>query len=146
MLAAVAASRGSGPASAPSTVAASLTVRQRMPARSRVSEAGTQPARLRRVCVATIPIRLLLAAGLRAEGPVSPPSAHITRFAATAAPEPPLDRPALRLVSYGLQVVPPNVLRSPEAYSPMFALARMIAPACRSRATTSASRGGRSLA
>ena len=43
-------------------------------------------------------------------------------------------------------VVPPKVERSPEAYSPMFDLARMIAPAWRSRATTSASRGGRSLA
>src|SRR5690242_16691616 len=146
MLAAVAASRASYPASAPSTVAASFTVRQRMPGRSRVSEAGTRPARLIRLWVATIPTRLLLAAGLRADGPVSSPSAHITRFAATAAPEPPLERPALRLVSYGLQVVPPYVLRSPEAYSPMFALARMMAPAWRRRATTWASCGGRSLA
>ena len=43
-------------------------------------------------------------------------------------------------------MVPPNVLRSPEAYSPMLALARMIAPALRRRATISASAGGRSLA
>src|SRR6267142_5024907 len=128
MLAAVAASRGSYPASALSTVAESLTVRQRMPARSRVSEAGTRPARLTRLCVATIPTRLLLAAGLRADGPVSSPMPHITRLAATAAPGPPLERPALLLVSYGLQVVPPEVLRSPEAYSPTLPLARMIAP------------------
>src|SRR5947209_17468276 len=100
-------------------VAASFTERQSTPGRSRVSEAGTKPARLTRLCVATIPTRLPLAAGLRAEGPVSSPSAHITRLAATAAPEPPLERPALRLVSYGLQVVPPKVERSPEAYSPM---------------------------
>jgi hypothetical protein len=46
-----------------------------------------------------MPTRLLLAAGLRAEGPVSSPIAHITRFAPTAAPEPPLERPALRVVS-----------------------------------------------
>src|SRR6266849_944196 len=93
-----------------------------------------------------IPTSPPLAAGLRADGPVSSPIAQVTRLAATAAPEPPLERPALRLVSYGLHVVPPNVLRSPEAYSPMLALARMIAPALRRRATISASAGGRSLA
>jgi hypothetical protein len=40
-----------------------------------------------------------LAAGLRADGPVSSPLAQVTRFATTAAPDPPLDRPALRVVS-----------------------------------------------
>src|SRR5579875_4194734 len=146
MLAAVAGSFGSKPASTPNTIAASRTVRHRMPGRSRVAEAGIRPARLIKLWVATIPTRLLFAAGLRAEGPVSSARAHITRFAATAAPEPPLERPALRVVSYGLQVTPPYVLRSPAAYSPMFALARMIAPAARRRATTSASWGGRSFA
>jgi hypothetical protein len=47
-------------------------------------------------------------------------------------------------------MVPPNVLRTPvmppAAYSPMFALARMIAPASRSRFTKTASSGGRSSA
>src|SRR5262245_31705170 len=104
------------------------------------------PARLTRLLVATMPTRLPFEAGLRADGPVSSPSAHITRFAATAAPDPPLERPALRLVSYGLHVVPPYVLRSPDAYSPRLDLARMMAPAARRRATTVASRGGRSFA
>src|SRR5579864_3000523 len=117
-----------------------------MPGRSRVSEAGMMPARLTRLWVATMPTRLPFEAGLRADGPVSSPTAQVTRLAATAAPEPPLERPALREVSYGLHVVPPNVLRSPEAYSPMLALARMMAPAARSRATTPASCGGRSFA
>src|SRR5437764_14260115 len=99
MLAAVAASRASYPTSVVRTVAASFTVRQRMPARSRVSDAGIRPARLTRLCVATMPTKLLLAAGLRDDGPVSSPIAQVTRLAATAAPEPPLDRPALRLVS-----------------------------------------------
>src|SRR5204863_6861565 len=98
-LTAVAASRGWYPASAVSTVAASLTLRQSTPARSRVRDVGTKPARLTRLWVATIPTRLLLDAGLRAEGPVSSPMPHITRLAATAAPGPPLERPALRVVS-----------------------------------------------
>src|SRR5262249_61221738 len=92
--------------------------------------------------VATMARGLLLAAGLRADGPVSSPMPHIVRLAATAAPTPPLERPALRLVSYGLHVVPPKVLRSPDAYSPMFPLPRMIAPALRSRAPTSPSARG----
>src|SRR5258706_13779050 len=113
MLSAVAASFGSYPASALSTVAASLTLRHSTPARSRVRDAGISPARLTRLCVATIPTRLLFAAGLRAEGPVSSPMPHITRFAATAAPGPPLDRPALRLVSEGLHGGPPQGLGAP---------------------------------
>ncbi len=58
-----------------------------------------RPPRLTRLWVATMPTRLPLAAGLRADGPVSSPIAQVTRFAATAAPEPPLERPALRVVS-----------------------------------------------
>ena len=80
-------------------MAASLTVRQRTPGPVAGERGRHQPARLTRLWVATMPTRLLLAAGLRADGPVSSPSAHITRLAATAAPEPPLERPALRLVS-----------------------------------------------
>src|SRR3569623_3827673 len=127
-------------------MAASAVLRHSRPGRSRVSDAGISPARLIRLWVATMPTRLLCAAGLRADGAVSSPIAHITRLALTAAPEPPLERPALRVVSYGLQVVPPALLRSPDAYSPMLALARMMAPARRRRATPSASCGGRSSA
>jgi len=36
---------------------------------------------------------------------------HVTRLAPTDAPEPPLDVPGLRCVSYGLQKGPPNELR-----------------------------------
>ena len=89
-------------------------------------------------------------AGSRTDVPVSSPIAHVTKFAATAMPEPPLDEPGSRSVSYGLHIVPPNELRwpvtPPAAYSPMLALARMIAPAARRRATNVASSGGRSFA
>src|SRR5262249_22032451 len=81
------------------------------------------------------------------EPPVSSPIEHVTRFAATDDPEPPLDVPGLRSVSYGLQKAPPKELREVGVpISPRFALARMIAPASRSRFTKVASRGGRSFA
>jgi hypothetical protein len=90
---------------------------------------------------------LLTAAGQRTDTTVSSPIAQVTRFAATAVPDPALDMPGSRSVSYGLQKVPPNELRAPStAYSARFALARMIAPASRSRATNVASSGGRSFA
>src|SRR5207245_10442185 len=127
-------------------VAASCTVRRRMPGRWGVREAGMIPARLTRLCVATMPTMLLLAAGLRAEGAVSSPMAQVTRLAATAAPEPPLERPALRLVSYGLKVAPPWVLGSPEAYWPRSALPGLMARAFRRRAPFAAWAGGRWLA
>src|SRR5262249_38421130 len=81
------------------------------------------------------------------EPPVSSAIEHVTMFVATDTAEPPLEPPGSRSVSYGLQPVPPHELRaSPPAYSSMLALARMIAPAARRRATTVASSGGRSLA
>src|SRR5580765_3915248 len=70
--------------------------------------------------------------------------AHITRFAATDEPDPLLDVPAERSVSYGLQLTPPNGLR--EMPDPTLAFAMMIAPASRIRLIKVASRGGRSLA
>src|SRR5215468_4936824 len=79
--------------------------------------------------------------------PVSSPIEHVTRLAATDDPEPPLEVPGLRCVSYGLQKGPPKELREfGVPISPRFALARMIAPASRSRLTKVASRGGRSFA
>src|SRR5690242_16095966 len=104
------------------------------------------PARLTSSCVGARPTMLLFFDGLRTEGPDSSPTEHITRLAATDAPEPPLERPGLRSVSYGLQNVPPNELRSPPAYSPRFALPIMIAPASRKRFTNVESNGGRSFA
>src|SRR5207253_5734049 len=81
------------------------------------------------------------------EPPVSSPIAHVTRLAETDAPEPPLEVPGLRSVSYGLQNGPPKELREfGVPISPRFALARMIAPASLRRLTKLASRGGRSFA
>ena len=101
------------------------------------------PSRLTSSCVGEIPTALAARAGLRIDAPVSSAIAQVTRLAATAEPDPELEPSGLRSVSYGLQNVPPNELRGmPEAYSPRFALARMIAPAARRRATNVASSGG----
>ena len=97
--------------------------------------------------VGASPTRLFTAEGQRTETTVSSPIAHVTRFAATDDPDPELDMPGSRSVSYGLQNVPPNELRAPStAYSARFAFARMIAPACLNRFTNVASSGGRSFA
>ena len=75
---------------------------------------------------------------------VSSPSASIERFAASAAPDPPDEPPAVRVGSYGLRVEPnidPYV--SPAANSLSVVFPRMIAPALRSLSTTNASYGGR---
>src|SRR5262249_37461821 len=72
---------------------------------------------------------------------------HDPRSDATEDPEPPLEVPGVRVVSYGLQNGPPKELREfGVPNSPMFALARMIAPASRKRLTKVASLGGRSFA
>src|ERR1700704_5739389 len=90
------------------------------------------------------PTELLFLAGSRTDVPDSSPIAHVTKFAGTALPEPPLDAPGLRSVSYALHIVPPQELRvpviPPAAYSPMFALAIRIAPASRSLLMKVASR------
>ena len=128
-----------------STRAASSTVRQIGPTRV-LMPAWIMPSRLTSSCVGEMPTALAARAGLRIDAPVSSAIAHVTRFAATAEPEPELEPSGLRSVSYGLQNVPPNELRGiPEAYSPRFAFARMIAPAARSRATNVASSGARSF-
>src|SRR5499427_444095 len=93
------------------------------------------------------PTMLLTADGQRTDTTVSSPIAHVTRFAATDDPEPALDMPGSRSVSYGLQNVPPTELRAPSpAYSARFALARRMAPASRNFAANVASSGGRSFA
>src|SRR6185503_18359933 len=129
--------------------ATSLTVRQIGPTRV-VKPRWIIPSALTSSRVGARPTELAFLAGSRTDVPVSSPIAHVTRFAPTELPDPPLDAPGSRSVSYALQLVPPNELRvpgiPPAAYSPMFALARIIAPAARSRFTNSASRGGRSLA
>src|SRR5262245_36326155 len=112
-----------------STRAASFTVRHNGPTRV-FNAAPIIPSRLTSSCVGASPTRLLFLAGWCMDPPVSSPMEHVTRFAATEAPEPPLDVPGLRIVSYGLQKGPPKELREfGVPISPIFALARMIAPA-----------------
>src|SRR5688572_22102744 len=100
------------------------------------SPAPIIPSRLTSSCVGAIPTRLLTAAGHRIDTTVSSPIEHVTRLAATELPDPALDIPGARSVSYGLQKVPPKALRAPSvAYSARLAFARMIAPASRRRFT-----------
>src|SRR5688572_14951857 len=105
------------------------------------------PSRLTSSWVGAMPTALFARAGPRIDEPVSSAIAHVTRFAATDEPDPALELLGLRSVSYGLQNVPPNELREPPfAYSARFALAKIIAPAARRRATKVASSGARSSA
>src|SRR5258705_12693286 len=101
------------------------------------------PSRLTSSCVGARPTASAFLVGCRIEPPVSSAIAHVTRFAATDEPDPLLDVPADRSVSYGLQLTPPNGLR--EMPEPTFALPMTIAPASRIRLTNVASRGGRAF-
>src|SRR5689334_5571757 len=126
--------------------AVSATVRHIGPTRM-LRPAPIMPSVLTSSLVGASPTRLLTAEGQRTDTTVSSPIAQVTRLAATELPEPALDMPGSRSVSYGLQKVPPNELRAPStAYSARFALAMMMAPALRNFATNVASSGGRSLA
>src|SRR5206468_11152808 len=128
------------------TRAVSFTVRHNGPTRV-FSAAPIIPSRLTSSWVGARPTMLLFFAGWCMDPPVSSPVEHVTRFAATDDPEPPLEVPGVRVVSYGLQNGPPKELREfGVPISPMFALARMIAPASRKRLTKVASLGGRSFA
>src|SRR5688572_24841477 len=105
------------------------------------------PSRLTSSSVGAIPTVLAALAGPRIEEPDSSAIAQVTRLAPTAEPDPELEPRGMRSVSYGLQNVPPKELRGvAEAYSPRLDLARMIAPASRSRCTNVESSGGRSSA
>src|SRR5262245_53042578 len=108
-----------------STRATSPTVRQVAPLRSFIPPPPIIPSRLTRPCDCERPTMLFRRDGIRIDGPPSSDSAHVTRFAETEAAEPPLEPPGSRVVSNGLHIVPPNALRLPDAYSPMFDLARM---------------------
>src|SRR5204862_5568055 len=126
--------------------AASSTVRHIGPTRM-LRPAPIIPRVLTSSLVGASPTRLFTADGQRTDTTVSSPIAQVTRFAATDVADPALDIPGSRSVSYGLQNVPPNELRAPStAYSARLALARMMAPASRSRFTNVASSGGRSWA
>src|SRR5215467_13457042 len=120
-------------------LAVSATVRHIGPTRM-LTPAPIMPLVLTSSFVGARPTMLLTAEGQRTDTTVSSPMAHVTRFAATDEPEPALDMPGSRSVSYGLQNVPPNALLAPStAYSARFALARMIAPASLNFATNVAS-------
>ena len=93
----VAGSRGSTPVSAPSTAAASATVRPWIPTVSCVCEMGTTPARLVRPTVGFIPTTPLAEAGLTIEPLVSVPSAAAQKLADVAAAEPELEPLGLRV-------------------------------------------------
>jgi len=64
-----------------------------------MNDAKIMPLRLTSSCVGEIPTVLLFFAGLRIDGPDSSAMAHVTMFAATEEPEPPLEPPGLRSVS-----------------------------------------------
>ncbi len=83
-------------------------------------------------------------AGCRTEPPVSVPSAKSASSAATAAAEPPDDPPGTRERSHGLRtgLYAEFSFELPIANSSQFVLPSMTAPACRSRVTTVASKGG----
>src|SRR4030095_6976899 len=83
-------------------------------------------------------------AGFRTDWALSVPIEPRQRLAATAAPEPPLDPPAIRLRSHGFRVVPYNgcTVGPPRAHSCRLVLPRIMAPASFSLVTTVASKSG----
>ena len=99
-------SRGSGPAMAASTSAASSTLRAMGPTWSSDQASAAQPCRLARPKVGLSPTTPHSAAGMRIEPPVSVPRAAYTMPRATAAADPLLDPPASRVGSCGLGVGP----------------------------------------
>ena len=85
----------------------------------------------------TVPQKL---AGMRMDPPVSDPMAAWHNPAATAAPEPRLEPPGIRVRSHGLHTGGVTV---PQAYSCVRVLPIRIAPAPRNRAATAESRRGK---
>jgi hypothetical protein len=91
--------------------------------------------------VGFIPTSPQQAAGMRIEPPPSDPVAHGTSPAATADAEPPEEPPVVRLRSQGFRVTPLASLavQGQIMSSGTFVMPIGIAPAARSRRTTSAS-------
>src|SRR5436190_14845385 len=100
-------------------MAASSTVRVIGPTWSKRYDMGNTPALLTRPYVGFNPTTPQADAGMRMLPPVSVPMAPSASPAATAAPEPPLDPPGMRVVSHGLRVAPQCGLSvvTPNAYS-----------------------------
>src|SRR5438874_2698881 len=131
---------------APSTAAASATVRPNGPIVSWLCAMGITPERLVRPTVGLIPTTLFDEAGQRIEPSVSVPSEAAARLAATATADPELEPQGERSSTYGLRTCPPRPLHPLDeaverkfAHSLIFVLPRMIAPAARSVLTTYAS-------
>src|SRR5580692_5650783 len=119
------------------------------PAVSWTGESGTMPVRLTRPAVGLMPTTPQALDGETIEPSVSVPTASGAKPADRPAAEPELEPDGLRSSAYGLAVWPPSVdqplverVDRKLAHSDMLALARMIAPAARSRETMNAS-GGR---
>ena len=135
------------PVNAPSSSAASATVRAIGPAVSWVCEMGTIPARLIKPTVGLIPTMPLTDDGQTIEPLVSVPMASGVRSAETATAEPELDPQGFRSKKYGLRVSPPRALQplvEPRerklAHSLRLVFAMSSAPALRSLAATPESR------
>src|SRR5687768_15009402 len=107
---AVAASRGSAPASTPRTMAASATERVIGPGVSCEWDMGMMPERLTSPTVGLRPTIPEIDAGLTIDPSVSVPIANAARFAETATAEPELEPLGLRSSAYGLRVKPPVAL------------------------------------
>src|SRR5215831_5780048 len=141
-------SAGSAAASTVRSAAASATVVAIGPALSCASDSGTMPARLTRPRVGLRPTTPQALDGETIEPSVSVPTARGAKPADRPAAEPELDPDGLRSSAYGFAVWPPSVdqplvewVDRKFAHSDRFALARMTAPAARSRETMNASPG-----
>jgi hypothetical protein len=99
--AAVAGSRRSIPVIAPSTTAASATVRAMGPVTSWLWATGTTPERLVSPRVGLIPTTLLCDDGQTIDPSVSVPREAAARLAATDAPDPELEPQGLWSSTYG---------------------------------------------
>src|SRR5436309_2851467 len=106
---------------------------------------------------------LFALAGMRHDPPVVSQIEQVTMLVATDAPDPPLEKPGERVVSYGLQTAPPHVARALSvdggnartgAAGPVVLvlptwvateIPKMIAPLARSSATSVESLGGASI-
>src|ERR1700761_9796110 len=138
----------SGPASTDSNAAASATEAAIGPAVSCARDSGTMPVLLTRPRVGLRPTTPQALDGETIDPSVSVPMASGAKPAERPAAEPELEPDGFRSSAYGFAVWPPTVdqplldlVARKFAHSDRFALARMIAPAARSRETTNASGG-----
>src|SRR5450755_1481583 len=127
-----------------SSVARSATVRASGAGVSWKCTSGEKPARLIRPVVTRRPKRLLNAAGIRIDPPVSSPIPTSPKLAATPAAVPALEPPDSRAGAYGFLVwsVTDDDENQPAAKSHIAVLARITAPASRSFVITVASVSG----